>query len=84
MKIETAVQYGVYSAQNPQGILAGNLVQLIVSEIEGQRTAFCAYNEKMRAHPIIRAVSSFKQKQTGGSWGSVIRLAAGISSMLGV
>lgn len=84
IKIETAVQYGAVSASNPQGVSGGNLVQLIAGDIEGQKTGFCAYNEKMRAHPVIRASSSFKQKLTSGTWGAVIRAPMGISQMLGV
>lgn len=84
MKIETAVQYGVRSATNTQGVAAGNLVQLIADDVEGQQTGFCAFNEKMRAHPIIRRTSSFVQKVTAGSWGAVIRFPAGIASMVGV
>jgi hypothetical protein len=84
MKVISAVQYGVTAAGNTQGNAAGNLVQLIVNEVEGQQTGFCAFNEKMRAHPIIRAVSSFKQKMTGGSWGTVLRFPAGIAQMVGV
>lgn len=84
MRIETATQYGVLSTSNQQGVAGGNLVQLIVEDIEGQKTAFCAFNEKMRGHPIIRALSSFQQKITAGSWGTVIRMPVGISQMLGV
>jgi hypothetical protein len=57
---------------------------MIADDVEGQRTGFCAFNEKMRAHPIIRAASSFKQKMTAGTWGAVIRFPAGIASMVGV
>lgn len=79
-----AVQYGVLSASNPQGIAAGNLVQMIVGSIEGQETGHCAFNEKMRAHKIIPGSSSWRQKQTGGTWGAIIRQPFGIASMLGV
>jgi hypothetical protein len=84
IRIETAVQYGKLSASNPQGVAAGNLVQLIAEETEGQRTGYCAFSEKMRAHPIIRAMSSFKQKETSGSWGAIIRMPVNIAQMLGV
>lgn len=84
LKVETAVQLGATSASNPQGIAAGNLVQLIAPRIEGQQTVYCAFNEKMRAHKLIPATSSFHQKVTGGTWGSVIRMAFGITSMVGV
>lgn len=84
LRIENAVQYGVTSASNNQGIAAGNMVQLIAEEIEGQDTGFCAFNEKMRAHPIIRDMSAFKQKVTGGSWGTIIRMPFAIASMIGI
>lgn len=84
IRFESAVQYGAITATNPQGVAGGNLVQLIVENIEGQGTGFSAFNEKMRSHPIIRALSSFKQKVTAGTWGSVLRQPFGISSMIGV
>lgn len=84
MKIETAVQYGQTSAANPQGIAAGNMIQLIAKNIEGQDTGYCSFNEKMRTHKLIPAMSSYKQKITGGTWGSIIRMPVAIASMVGV
>lgn len=84
LRIETAVQYEALSASNPQGNAAGNLVQLIAEEIESQDTGYCAFNEKMRTHPVIRGLSSFKQKVTGGTWGAIIRMPLGFASMVGV
>ena len=84
IRIETAVQYGVASASNPNGAATGNEVQLIAKSIEGQDTGYCAFNEKMRAHPIIRGTSSWRKKVTGGTWGAVIRMPMAISSMIGV
>jgi hypothetical protein len=84
IKIETAVQYGAITASNPQGYAAGNFVQLIVKSVEGQDTGYCSFNEKFRAHTIVRGMSSFKQKRTGGTWGAVIRQPFGISSLVGV
>jgi hypothetical protein len=63
---------------------AGELVQLIADEVEGQRTASCAFTEKMRAHPIIVGASSFKQKKSQGSWGTIIYRPFLIAQMLGV
>ena len=40
--------------------------------------------EKARAHKIIQQTWSFKQKITAGTWGFVLRMPVGISSMLGV
>ncbi|MNL66869.1 hypothetical protein D3C87_1913980 [compost metagenome] len=75
MTIETAVQYNTGS---------GQLVQLIVDSIEGQEVATAAFTEKMRAHPIIQATSSFKQKKSQGTWGAIIKMPLGIAGMLGV
>jgi hypothetical protein len=84
LKIDTAMQYGATSSTNPQGIAAGEMVQMIAGSVEGQDTGYCAFNEKMRQHPIIRAMSSFKQKVTSGSWGAIIRQPFAIASMVGV
>ncbi len=59
-------------------------MQLVADEIEGQDTGFSAFNEKLRSHPIIRALSSWKKKMTSGSWGTVIRMPMGIAQMVGV
>lgn len=75
MKVKTAPEYTTGS---------GELVQLIVDELEGQRTASCAFTEKLRAHPIVIQLSSFKQKKSQGTWGTVIFRPFLISQMLGV
>lgn len=84
MRIQTAVQYGELTPDNPQGVAAGNFVQMIAEKIRTQKTGFCAFNEKLRAFPIIRAASSFKQKKAAGTFGAVIRMPVGFSSMVGV
>ena len=84
LKIVTAIQYGVLSAANPQGLVAGNFVQLIANEVEGQKVAICSYNEKLRNHPIIRYMSSFRRKQTQGTWGTIVKFPAGIAGMIGI
>ena len=75
MRIVTAPEYTTAS---------GELVQLIVESIDGQETATCAFSEKMRAHGVVRDLSSYKQKKTQGSWGTVIFRPAAIASMIGV
>jgi hypothetical protein len=75
LKIKTAVQYQsgtTYSAQ------------LIVDEMEGQRTAECAFSEMMRAHRVIPATSSFRQKKSAGAWGTIIYRPMAIASMAGI
>ena len=84
LRIVSAVQYGVLSASNTQGVAGGNFMQLFADEIEGQRTVYCAYNEKMRAHPLFRDLSAFRQKITGGTWGAILRMPVAVTSMLGI
>jgi hypothetical protein len=85
MEIETAVQYGTPSTQNNQGFSpAGNLVQLIAKDVEGQEAGYCAFSEKMRSFPVIVASSSYKQKVLGGTWGCIVRLPSAIMGMIGV
>ena len=75
MKIVTAPEYATS---------AGNLVQLFVDELDGQRTASVAFTEKLRAHPMIVELSSFKQKHSQGTWGAVIYRPFLVASMLSV
>ena len=84
MQVKTAAQYGASSSSNSQGQSGGNLVQLIADNIEGQKVAYCAFNEKMRAHKIIALASAWEQKTTGGTWGTIMRMPVGIASMIGV
>ncbi len=63
--------------------LAGELVQLIVDELEGQETADVGFTEKMRAHAIVVDTSSFKQKKSQGTWGAIIFRPFLITQMLG-
>ena len=75
LKIETAPEYSTD---------AGEFMQLILNTVDGVRTTYAAFTEKMRAHPVIPDLSSFKQKKSGGTWGSVIRRPIAIASMLGM
>lgn len=84
LRVVSAIQYGAKTAANPNGNAAGELVQLIADEIEGQEVGYCAFNEKLRAHPIIRAMSSWKKKMTAGTWGAVLRQPMAIAQMVGV
>jgi hypothetical protein len=84
LEVKTAIQYGALSASNPQGNSAGEFAQMFVKSIDGQDTGFCAYSEKLRTHPVVRELSSFKQKQTGGTWGAVIKMPIAIVGMVGL
>lgn len=74
MTVKTAPEYST---------TAGELVQLIADEIEGQKTAETAFTEKLRAHPIVVQSSSFKQKKSQGTLGTVIYRPVFIAQMLG-
>lgn len=80
----TVPQYGAKSTLNPNGVAAGNFVQLIAESIQGQQTGYASFNEKMRAHKIIPRLSSYEQKTSGGTWGAIIRMPVAFSSMVGV
>lgn len=84
IRIEQDPLYGAVSASNPQGNTAGNLVQLIAENVDGQETGYAAFNEKLRSHKIVIELSSFKQKLTQGTWGFILRYPAGIAQMVGV
>ena len=85
MTIKTAPQYGTQTAVNPQGYSsAGNVLQLIADNVQGQKVAYCAFNEKMRAHKIIADLSAWKQKKTSGIWGAIVRMPVGMVGMIGV
>ncbi len=84
IRFVTAVQYGVISATNPNGVVAGNLVQMIAETIDGQKTGQTAYSEKYRAHPLVRLLSASQQKVSAGAWGTIVRMPFAIASMVGV
>lgn len=85
LKITTAPQYGKQTTTNFQGFTtAGNVMQLKVDDVQRQKVAYAAFNEKLRAHRIIPDSSSFKQKFTSGSWGVLTRLPVGVTTMVGI
>lgn len=75
LTVETAVEYTTAS---------GELVQLIIESLDGQDTGYCAFTEKMRAHPVVTDLSAWKQKKSGGTWGAIIKQPLAVAQMLGV
>ena len=75
--------FAVKSSANPFGSAAGNLIQLIAEEVEGQKTGFCAYNAKMRMFAIVKELSAFKQKGMSGSWATILRQPFAVAQMIG-
>lgn len=84
LTVKTAMQYGASGPTNTQGIVGGELVQMIAKKVTRQDVAWAAFNEKLRAHRVVYDVSSVRQKLTQGSWGTVVRIPFGIAGMLGV
>jgi hypothetical protein len=64
--------------------VSGNVVQLIAETFNGNKTGQCAFNEKMRDHLVVRDLSSYKQKRTGGTFGFVLKYPLGVAQLLGV
>lgn len=75
LKIKTIPEFNTAS---------GEYMQLIADEFEGDRTAYAAFTEKLRAGRVIPELSSFRQKRLGGTWGTVIRRPLAIASMIGM
>jgi hypothetical protein len=63
---------------------AGELMQMIGESYDGMETGQLAFTEKMRAHPVIAALSGWQQKKSGGTWGAIIRRPVCIAQMLGI
>lgn len=62
----------------------GNLMQMIMQDIEGQVTGELGFAERLRAHGVVRKESSFREKKSGRSWGAVIYRPGFIAQMLGI
>jgi hypothetical protein len=56
---------------------------LICKSVNGQPTAVTAFTEKMRAHAVVVGSSSWSQKKSQGTFGTVIFNTYAISSLLG-
>jgi len=85
MKVMTAPQYGQQTSLNPQGYsTGGNVIQLIAEKVQGQTVAYAAFNEKLRSHKIIPESSAWQQKQTSGTWGTILRSPVAMVGMIGV
>lgn len=61
---------------------AGETVMLIVDDYEGVRTVEPTFTEKMRTHPMVYALSSWKQKRSQGTVGTIVYRPMFIASLL--
>jgi hypothetical protein len=75
LRIVTAPEYST---------AGGELMQLKIDAIDGVKTTYGAFTEKLRAHPVIAGLSNFMQKKSAGTWGMIMRRPIAISQMLGM
>lgn len=75
LTVKTAVEFAT---------TGGQLAQLIADSVDGQTVGYCSFTEKMRAHPVIPGLSSWKQKKSAGTWGGIVRMPMLIAQMLGL
>lgn len=61
---------------------AGELVYLLAEEYEGVRTIEPTFTEKMRVHPMVLGLSSWKQKRSQGTVGAIIYRPIFVASLL--
>jgi hypothetical protein len=73
LKVKAAPEYTTGS---------GELLMLMKDAVDGVKTAYPAYTEKMRAHALVPAHSSWSQKNSAGSWGTILRFPIAIARML--
>ena len=80
LEIVTVPEFAINGGGSAGGT---ELVQLIAPNVEGQKTVETAFTEKMRAHAMVVKTSSWEQKKSSGTWGTVIYYPAFIAAMLG-
>ena len=73
MRIETAPE---------MSSAVGELVYLIVDNYEGVDTVEPTFTEKMRVHPMVLGLSSWKQKRSQGTVGCIIYRPIMVASLL--
>ena len=75
LRIVSAVQYGTN---------AGEMMQLICTNLEAQDSVWLGFSEKFYAFAPVRKTSSYIQKFRAGTFGAIIRRPAAVASMLGM
>lgn len=84
LEVKSAVQYGALSAQNSQGSAAGETAQLWCPDAGGQDSGYTAFNMKLRAGPVVRELSAYKQKLSQGTIGFVLRQPFALATIVGI
>lgn len=73
MRIETAPEMST---------AAGEAIKLIVDSYEGVDTVEPTFTEKMRVHPMVLGLSSWRQKRSQGTVGTIIYRPMMVASLL--
>ncbi|MFT9016583.1 MAG: DUF2184 domain-containing protein [Acetobacter sp.] len=81
LKIETLPEAGTALGG---GQAATTLMQLFATQVEGQDSVTTAFTEKLRAHAVERYSSSFRQKKSQGTWGTIWFYPQACVTMAGV
>jgi len=55
---------------------------LIADSVEGQKSVEAAFTEKMRAHAMITLDSSWRQKKSQGTWGTIFYAPIFVASII--
>jgi hypothetical protein len=84
LEVKNAIQYGALSAQNPQGSALGEIMQLWCPDATGQDSGYCSFNAKLRAGPVVRELSAYKQKLSQGTSGFILRQPFAMAQMVGL
>jgi len=64
--------------------LSGELMQLYVDTVNGQKNAQYWFSIKDMAFPVVYHGSYAEQKHASGTWGAIIRSPVSVASMLGM
>lgn len=84
LTVKTAVQYGSLTGFNVEGNAAGEMMQLIADDVQGQDTGYCMTNATLRMGRIVPSLSAFEQKAMAGTGGALVRQPFGIATMVGL
>lgn len=64
--------------------VSGNTAMLIAREVQGQRVAEIGFGEKLRMGRVIPQLSSFEQKVSASTYGTIYYRPFAVASMVGV
>ena len=60
------------------------MLYMVVPEIFGDETGFAAYSVAFNLGRLVMDMSSYRQKASAGTWGSIIRRPTAVATMTGI